>query len=261
MLKYLVILIFISSIPVLSQDKWNPQNLKNQFGKFLDTTIEVSINPTLPNYHFRYREYYEAGDISPNIGTTFFRLDIYRNDIDTILQVIESSSDVYGGPTNYEYGYNDIGLKGMLIDYNFDGYKDIRFNYMSGVNAYAVNQFYEVYLYNPLKNYFEFNNSFGDLCNPTPFPKEKVIRTYRRELSFGRRGEVCTYSWKNNKLILQREDYFEIRDENILDSLGWDESDFLYYKDYYKDNQVIKSDTSIIKGKSIPEKYKRYWNG
>ena len=255
MLKYLIIFISIITTTSFSQDRWNPQNLKNQFGKYVDTTFEVSINPDLPNYNIRYREYYIAGNISPDLGTTYFRVDISRNDIDTVLQTIESSSDVYGGPTNYEYGFKEIGLKGMFIDYNFDGYKDIRFNYDSGVNAYAVNQFYEVYLYNPLRKEFELNDTFTDLCNPTPFPKEKIIRTYRRELSFDRAWRVATYHWENKRLILSRTDYFKIRDENSFDSLGWDESDFLHFIDYYKDNHIIKTDSTVIKAKNIPELY------
>ncbi len=256
MLKYIIILVSIITTTSFSQDKWNPQNLKNQIGKFVDTTFEVSINHNLPNYIIRYREYYMAGDISPDLGITYFRVDISRSNIDTILQTIESSSDVPGGPTNYDYGFNDVGLKGMFVDYNFDGYKDIRFNYTSGANAYAVNQFYYIFLYNPLRKDFEINDSFSDLCNPIPFPKEKIIRTYRRELSFDREWDVDTYHWENKKLILTRTDYFKIKDENSFDSLGWDKSNFLRYIDYYKDNHIIKSDSAVIKGNNIPELYR-----
>lgn len=260
MLKLFILFIVINTHFIKAQDNWNPNNLKNNFGSLIDTILTFNINPSLPAFHFRYREFFEVGKIAPNLGITFFRVDIFRDDIDTVLQVIESSSDAYYGPVDYEYGYKDLRYEGMFIDYNFDGYFDIRFKYTSGANAYSVNQLYEVGIYNPYKNYFDYNWYLYDLCNPTPFPDEKVIRTYRRLRSFGREADVDTYFWQGDSLAIIKSDYFKIVDEKLMDSLGSDECEFIHLTDYYENDKVIKSDSTIIKSKNIPEDLRRYWH-
>lgn len=260
MFKYIILFIIITTLFTNAQDDWNPNNLKNKFGNLVDTMFVKSIHPSLPDFHFRYREYFESGEIASYLGTTFFRVDVYRNDVDTVLQIIESSSDAYFGPIDYEYGYADLRYEGMFIDYNFDNYLDIRFKYMTGANAYSVNQFYEIYLYNPATKIFEINWSLFDLCNPTPFFENKLIRSYYRLRSFGREGDVDTFIWQGDSLKLMKCDYFKIVDENLIDSLGYEECEFIHLSDYYKNNKVIQSDSTIIKIKNIPENLRRFWH-
>ncbi len=256
MSNFFVILFFTTS--VWAQDKWIPQGFMRQYNNITDTTLVLRINKSLPKFRFRYREYYMSTDSTHGDGETFFRVDIYREDIDTLLQTIKSSSNSTTTPIDYNEYYNNLGFKGILEDYNFDGYKDLRFNYISGMNQYSTNQFYQVYIYNPLLNKFVFNLSLYYLCNPTPFPKEKIIRSYTCVWSAGRAGEVDTYHWVKDSLIELRSDYFEVHDQASLNYLGFDNAYFIHKSEVYH-NKVVKKESKLIKGKNILNIYKRYW--
>jgi len=88
------------------------------------------------------------------------------------------------------------------------------------------------------------------LTNPTPFPKEKIVRSFNRNAFSGTDGTIDEYKWRKNNLVLLRSfNYKETSESNK----------FIVTIKYYKDKKVIKLETKSINETEIPEYHGLYW--
>lgn len=241
--------------------EWNPDNLPNRFGFFIDTTFAVKISSSMPDICIRYREYYKPDSDDAGFVGTHFRVDLKRTYISPPFQIIESSSDAYQGPVHYDYGYQDSGIEGMAIDINFDGYKDLRFKVMTGANTYSVNQFYEHYLYNADLEQFELYDALSEIPNPSPAPEEIKVYSYNRMGFSGSYGIIYLYSWEDKDLHL-REQYIYKAIEDSCEAYYWECNDCCMYSVIvviYKQDTLFSYNTFRSISYKIPLKHLRYW--
>jgi hypothetical protein len=112
--------------------------------------------------------------------------------------VVSANAD----PLDFNYGdLSEDSNQGILIDINFDGFKDLRFKSGQGAD---VNQTYDFYIFNKKTKKFELNELVSNLTNPVAFSNSKIIYSYIRSGYPGTDGNVYEYKWNKNKLILTK---------------------------------------------------------
>jgi hypothetical protein len=85
-------------------------------------------------------------------------------------------------------------------DYNFDGHPDKKVFDSKGGGRYAVNEQFNIFLFNPKTKTYEFHERLSLFCNPYPDPKTKKVHSSGRNGAMG--GEHEVYIWKESELVL-----------------------------------------------------------
>lgn len=150
-----------------------------------DTTVTVTVHASLPAYHVTLIHDVESGVVR--------RILITRGDEEDPIQSLTE----YPEPEPAPGGRDDFGT----VDFNFDGYQDLRLLAMSGATG---NRAYLCWLFDPKSGKFSFERSLLDLGNPKPDPKTRTIST---RSTGGMAGKVYTegaYAWKAGALALVR---------------------------------------------------------
>lgn len=255
-MKSLIIIIitfFTLFASVIAQDLGLEQHFK------YDTTFIVSINPKLPQYHIHITENVVlpgAGEYYR--GKIYYAVEIRSSDNSILIQTIKSVNSANADPLDFNYGdLSKDSNQGILIDINFDGFKDLRFKSGQGAD---VNQRYDFYIFNKKTNKFELNEDVSKLTNPVAFSDSKIICSYVRSGYPGTDGNVSEYKWNKNKLNLTKKINYKATED--CTHLYWQEDCCCIYTqkiDYYKNDKVIKSETKIVDVKDIPKRHLNFW--
>lgn len=150
-----------------------------------DTTITVTIHPSLPPYHLTILHDFESGVVS--------RILITRGREEDPLQTLSGFPEPEPAPG----GRDDFGA----IDFNFDGYLDLR---LLGTSGATGNRAYLCWLFNPKAGTFSFEPSLLELGNPTPDPAKKTITTRSNGGMAGRVYTEAAYVWESGALAMIR---------------------------------------------------------
>lgn len=86
---------------------------------------------------------------------------------------------------------------------NFDGYADARLLNEPGGGYGTANAHYSIWLFDPRKQSFTYNQGLSNLPNPEPNPQAKRIETFERDdvSSYVKRR----YSFDRSKLTVEQE--------------------------------------------------------
>ena len=225
-----------------------------------DTTFIVSINPKLPKYHIHISENVVLPEKDKyNTGKIYYTVEIKSANNSSLIQTIKSVNSANADPLDFNYGdLSEDSNQGILIDINFDGFKDLRFKSGQGAD---VNQTYDFYIFNKKTKTFELNELVSNLTNPVAFSNSKIIYSYIRSGYPGTDGNVYEYKWNKNKLILTKKINYKVVDEDCT-HLYWQEDCCCKYTqkiDYYKNDKIINSETKIVDVKDIPKSHLNYW--
>ena len=224
----------------------------------VDTTFIIKVNPKLAPFIVHFSAFAVQYDKNnPYFGKIYYTVEIKKNKNGKLIQTIKSDNWLPDDPLSYDYGYDDRPIQeAMAVDINFDGYKDLRFLTGAGSNAYAVNQTYDYYVYNPIKNKFVYNEDISILHNPIPFPKENIVRSYLRNAFSGTDGTISEYKWSKNKLILLQSFNYKL----IMSTCNSDtDCKFTRIIKYYKNNRIVKTKTKIVNITEIPKYHLLFW--
>ena len=253
-MKTIIILVFTLFHIANAQDLSLEQHFK------YDTTFIVSINPKLPKYHIHISEDVVLPEKDKyNTGKIYYTVEIKSANNSSLIQTIKSVNSANADPLDFNYGdLSEDSNQGILIDINFDGFKDLRFKSGQGAD---VNQTYDFYIFNKKTKKFELNELVSNLTNPVAFSNSKIIYSYIRSGYPGTDGNVYEYKWNKNKLILTKKINYKVVDEDCT-HLYWQEDCCCKYTqkiDYYKNDKIINSETKIIDVKDIPKSHLNYW--
>ena len=210
-ISFVMILIF-SSMNLSAQNTINTQ--KSNY------IIDSIINYKLDNTHtYKFKFYYYD---KPNMGTQLVKIEIFSNN--SLFQTIVTKKEIFS-PISQE-----------LIDYNFDGYKDISVRSDAGHGGWT----FWIWKYSKKENKFIYDNQLSGNMGLELDKKEKnIVFTYRE-------------SW-------QHESWYTYKFVN--DSLTWIKA--LDVRKYYKGSdfskRVVESTySSMVNGKKVIKTIKTY---
>jgi hypothetical protein len=162
---------------------------------------------------FKYDKVLQVNEGLPKLGfiiektgsdsfLVFYEIKIYNAKSNKLIQSFNMTDyDIYY--SKYEFPIDS------LVDFNFDGYKDLKVYGGSGQNG--KNSFYSIFLYDSLTGKFYKNPSFDSIYNFIINQKNKTIEEYTWP---GACAWDCvtwnTYVVENNKLVLIGASYVEI---------------------------------------------------
>ncbi len=162
------------------------------------------------------------------------KIEIFRGR--RLLQTL--STEMMSPPDNAEMLFSE--------DMNFDGYNDLELvSSWSGMG----NDCYSFWLYNPLKETFEYNESLNKLCNPGPDEKDKTLKTGWNGGALRCIYTMQVYKWKGKELVLIGD-----AEENISD-----EKKDLFHKVIRRlrnGKMVVVSDRILTYDEAIEENHK-----
>lgn len=188
MKHYLNILLvfFVFTSIILSQNKFNYDRI-------------LQVNDKLPKFGFIIEK---TGNDS---FLVFYEMKIYNAESNKFIQSFNM--------TDYNIYYSEYVFPiDSLVDFNFDGYKDLCVYGGSGQNG--KNTFYSIFLYDSLTGKFYKSPSFDSIYNFIINQKNKTIEEYAWP---GACTWNCvtwnTYVVENNKLVLIETSYVEIDSE------------------------------------------------
>jgi hypothetical protein len=148
------------------------------------TIFKYFIHPDIGTYEFRVTDY--EGWVN--------KIDIYDSKNKTLIQTINNLSSDY----DLDYYIPDRFLD--VLDYNFDGYNDLRYIKAQGGRSVYVR--YDIWLFEPETKQFVLNevlSSWHGPSNPIPEKKE-IIRSSWSITSLA--SEI--YIYREQKLVLVR---------------------------------------------------------
>jgi hypothetical protein len=190
-----VIVIFFSSGCIEKQKTNNPQSNDSIVHK-INSNESLSSEDVYGEKSFVYNIHRNLPDckfvlIGDSRSKYIINTKIYWGNDTTLKQQINGSSSIYTQRSE-EYFF--------VEDYNYDGYKDIRFLRDWGSGG----DFYSIWLFNPHTRQFINNDFYQYLANPVFNFKKKHLQLYDREGY----GEETTrqYKFRNGKYILFKED-------------------------------------------------------
>jgi hypothetical protein len=102
--------------------------------------------------------------------------------------------------TNFVLAGEPDDAKVTFEDFNFDGHPDKKVFVSRGGGSSAVNEEFEISIYNPKTKTYEHNDQLSNLCNPEPDAKKKEIHSCVKDGPRGGQSEV--YVWKGKDLVL-----------------------------------------------------------
>ena len=154
-----------------------------EFGRFTHKEEEFEVSLKVPTEHL---DQYEL----------WFRCSIAAVDIPVI-----------GGAT-YVAALEDLKVaekkganKVQYMDFNFDGHPDVMVFESRGGGRGALNETFEVVLYNTETKAYERHDGLSDLCNPWADPATKQVHSTVAGRGLG--GVAETYVWQNDTLVLK----------------------------------------------------------
>lgn len=102
--------------------------------------------------------------------------------------------------TNFVLAGEPDDAKVTFEDFNFDGHPDKKVFVSRGGGSGALNEQFEISIYNPKTKIYEYNDQLSNLINPDADKETKQITTHAKNGPFGWMSEV--YVWKGNDLVL-----------------------------------------------------------
>lgn len=252
-MKYVaVVILLLLSVSLVCAQGSKRTTTPNPGTKYtFDTTLIFTLHKKLPKMYLRYRHYFDSENHEYH-----YRVDLSRTKTRKPFQVIKSESFADRGPLDYDYE-NNLGIRNMFVDINFDGYIDLRFKKMEGGCQYSVNQSYDFFIFNVTKFKFEFNQEVSDVGNATPI-KDKTVYGYWRNGFSATDGTVDQYQWINGHLILIRSYNYTILSKN-RDPYTDKNTLYLKQSQIYEDGKLIRSLHKRVRLKDIPKEHLRYW--
>jgi hypothetical protein len=102
--------------------------------------------------------------------------------------------------TNFVLAVEPDDAKVTFEDFNFDGHPDKKVFVSRGGGSGALNEQFEISIYNPKTKIYEYSEQLSDLCNPEADKETKKITSHAKNGPFGWQSEV--YVWKGKDLVL-----------------------------------------------------------
>jgi hypothetical protein len=164
-----------------------------------DSTYEVSISSAYPSYLINF--HIEGGITLYGEPACMFSITTYSNPGRMLIDTVRYYRKDFGPDRLRDVFKSDSQARPYFVDVNFDGNLDIR---MPCGESAREDLEYDFFLFNPIKNGYEFSQEFTDVCmNADIDPINKQISTTSStERDCGYCWQESIYKVENNHPIL-----------------------------------------------------------